>query len=102
MVARSPFCAPPPFRRGFCGVVTLAAHVVLDELTFAGVTALEGSWRKGGLRAELERFHGPGADPLFRGWPGLWLDPARRDWSIIDRLSRHHLPGARDPGRRRR
>ena len=73
-------------------VITLAAHVVLDELTFAGVSALERSWREGGLRAELERFHGAGADPLFRGWSGLWLDPARRDWSIIDRLSRITCP----------
>jgi pimeloyl-ACP methyl ester carboxylesterase len=76
------------FPERVCGVVTLAAHVVLDELTFAGVSALERSWREGGLRAELERFHGPGADPLFRGWSGLWLDPARRAWSIIDRLPR--------------
>jgi pimeloyl-ACP methyl ester carboxylesterase len=75
-----------------CGVITLAAHVVLDELTFAGVSALERSWREGGLRAELERFHGAGADPLFRGWSGLWLDPARRGWSIIDRLSRITCP----------
>ncbi|MGH6895043.1 MAG: alpha/beta fold hydrolase [Geminicoccaceae bacterium] len=74
------------------GVVTLAAHVVLDELTLAGVSALERSWREGGLRAELERFHGLGADPLFRGWSGLWLDRARRDWSIIDRLSRITCP----------
>jgi pimeloyl-ACP methyl ester carboxylesterase len=71
-----------------CGVIALAAHVVLDELTFAGVSALERSWREeAGLRAELQRAHGPGAAPLFRGWSGLWLDPARRSWSIVDRLS---------------
>jgi pimeloyl-ACP methyl ester carboxylesterase len=66
--------------------ITLAAHVVLDELTLAGVSALERSWREGDLRPELERVHGPGTDTLFRGWSGLWLDPARRVWSIIDRL----------------
>jgi pimeloyl-ACP methyl ester carboxylesterase len=80
------------FPQRVCGVVTLAAHVVLDELTFAGVSALERSWCEGGLRAELERLHGPGADPLFRGWSGLWLDPARRAWSIIERLSRITCP----------
>jgi pimeloyl-ACP methyl ester carboxylesterase len=74
------------------GVVTLAAHVVLDELTFAGVSALERSWREGDLRRELERLHGPGADTLFRGWSGLWLDPARRSWSIVDRLPRITCP----------
>jgi pimeloyl-ACP methyl ester carboxylesterase len=73
-------------------VITLAAHVVLDELTHAGVAALERSWREGNLRSELERLHGPGAETLFRGWPGLWLDPARRAWSIIGRLSRITCP----------
>jgi pimeloyl-ACP methyl ester carboxylesterase len=73
-------------------VITLAAHVVLDELTSAGVAALERSWREGNLRSELERVHGPGAEILFRGWSGLWLDPARRAWSIIDRLPRITCP----------
>jgi pimeloyl-ACP methyl ester carboxylesterase len=68
------------------GAITLAAHVVLDDLTFGGVAALERSWRKGDLRSELERLHGLGAEILFRAWSGLWLDPARRAWSIIDRL----------------
>jgi pimeloyl-ACP methyl ester carboxylesterase len=75
-----------------CGVVTLAAHVVLDELHLRGRFGARAQLVGGGLRAELERFHGPGADPLFRGWSGLWLDPARRDWSIIDRLSRITCP----------
>jgi pimeloyl-ACP methyl ester carboxylesterase len=78
------FAAAFPAR--ICAVVTLAAHVVLDELTFAGVSALERSWREGDLRRELERMHGAGADTLFRAWSGLWLDPARRRWSIVDRL----------------
>ena len=67
-------------------VVTLAAHVVRDELTFAGVSTLERSWREGNLRSELERLHGPGVDTLFRAWARLWLDPAKGAWSIIDRL----------------
>jgi len=74
------------FPERVCAVITLAAHVVLDEITFAGVSALERSWREGDLRAELERIHGPGIETLFRGWSGLWLDSARRAWSITDRL----------------
>jgi pimeloyl-ACP methyl ester carboxylesterase len=78
------YAAACPDRVG--ALITLAAHVVLDELTLAGVLALERSWREGDLRSKLERIHGPRADALFRGWSGLWLDPARRAWSIIDRL----------------
>jgi pimeloyl-ACP methyl ester carboxylesterase len=80
------------FPERVCAVTTLAAHVVLDELTFAGVSALERSWPEGDLRTELERLHGHEADILFRGWSGLWLDPAMRSWSIIDRLSRITCP----------
>ena len=67
-------------------VITLAAHVMLDELALAGVSALERSWRERDLRSELERIHAPAAETLFRAWSRLWLDPARRAWSIIDRL----------------
>jgi pimeloyl-ACP methyl ester carboxylesterase len=74
------------------GVMTLAAHVVLDRLTFAGVLALERNWQEGGLRTELERVHGHNADILFRGWFGLWLDPGMRSWSIVDRLPRITCP----------
>jgi pimeloyl-ACP methyl ester carboxylesterase len=73
-------------------VITLAAHVVLDELTWAGVAALERSWREGDLRVQLGRVHGDGAETLFRNWSGLWLDPARRAWSITDRLPRITCP----------
>jgi pimeloyl-ACP methyl ester carboxylesterase len=73
-------------------VITLAAHVVPDELTFAGVSALERSWREGDLRPELERIHGRGAETLFHAWSRLWLDPARRAWSITDRLPRITCP----------
>jgi pimeloyl-ACP methyl ester carboxylesterase len=73
-------------------VITLAAHVFLDDLTFAGVSALERSWREGDLRSELQHLHGAAADPLFRAWSGLWLDPARRAWSITERLPRITCP----------
>jgi pimeloyl-ACP methyl ester carboxylesterase len=68
------------------GVISLAAHVVRDELTSAGVLALDRSWREGELRSELQRLHGAGAEGLFRGWSGFWLDPRMRVWSIINRL----------------
>ena len=79
------------FPERVCGVVTLAAHVVLDELTFAGVSALERSWRESSS-GRARRVPWRWADPLFRGWSGLWLDPARRAWSIVDRLPRITCP----------
>ena len=80
------------FPERVCAVITLAAHVILDDLTYAGVAALNRNWREGALRPELERIHGPGVETLFRGWSGLWLDPGRRAWSIVDRLPRITCP----------
>jgi len=73
-------------------VITEAAHVVMDELTLSGVAALQRAWHEGDLRAELEQHHGAGAEALFRGWSALWLAPARRAWSITDRLARITCP----------
>jgi pimeloyl-ACP methyl ester carboxylesterase len=75
-----------------CALITEGAHVFLDELTFAGVSALERSWREGDLCAQLEQLHGPATDSLFRGWSRLWLAPARRAWSITERLARIKCP----------
>jgi pimeloyl-ACP methyl ester carboxylesterase len=80
------------FPERVCAVITLAAHVVRDELTVAGVSALARGWQEGDLRAELERLHGPSAEILFRGWSGLWLAPAMRAWSIVDHLPRITCP----------
>jgi pimeloyl-ACP methyl ester carboxylesterase len=73
-------------------VITEGAHVVLDELTVAGVTDLVRAWHDGDLRTELERHHGAGTHALFAGWSGTWLAPARRAWSITDRLGRIRCP----------
>ena len=73
-------------------VISEAAHVVLDELTLAGVSQLQPAWDEGDLRAYLEQHHGAGAEALFRGWSGVWLAPARRAWSITDRLARITCP----------
>jgi pimeloyl-ACP methyl ester carboxylesterase len=73
-------------------VITEGAHVIMDELTLAGVSALQRAWHEGDLRAELEQLHGAGAEALFRGWCGTWLAPARRTWSITERLARIRCP----------
>jgi pimeloyl-ACP methyl ester carboxylesterase len=73
-------------------VIAEAAHVVMDELTLAGVSELQRAWHEGDLRAYLEQHHGTRAEALFRGWSGTWLAPARRAWSITDRLARITCP----------
>jgi pimeloyl-ACP methyl ester carboxylesterase len=51
------------------GVITLAAHVVPDELTFAGVSALERSWREGDLRPDSSVSTAAAPRPYFTPGP---------------------------------
>jgi pimeloyl-ACP methyl ester carboxylesterase len=68
------------------GVITEAAHVMLDEVTVAGVTEVARRWSDGRLRSRLQRYHGDNTETMFRGWAETWLRPERRAWSITDRL----------------
>ncbi|MFN8796226.1 MAG: alpha/beta fold hydrolase, partial [Betaproteobacteria bacterium] len=43
------------------------------------------------LRQRLARHHDD-PDSAFWGWNRIWLDPAFRDWSIADEISRIHCP----------
>jgi pimeloyl-ACP methyl ester carboxylesterase len=68
----------PPLLRG---VVTMAAHVLVEGKTLAGI---EEAWRlslRGGF-AGLARHHGEGADTLFRAWAKTWLSPWFASWNI--------------------
>jgi pimeloyl-ACP methyl ester carboxylesterase len=68
------------------GVITEAAHVVLDEVTLAGVSEVARLWSDGELRSRLKRYHGDNTETMFQGWAETWLRPERRAWSITDRL----------------
>ena len=63
------------------GVVALAPHVLVEEVTLAGIRATVAEYESGELRPRLARQH---RDPeiCFRGWSDVWLDPAFRTWTI--------------------
>ena len=70
--------ARPP---GLIGIITEAAHVVVDDLTLAGITAAEQAFAAGRLNG-LTRYHGNKTESMFTAWSRAWLDPAFRFWSI--------------------
>jgi pimeloyl-ACP methyl ester carboxylesterase len=78
---------PPPF-----AVVTIAAHVFLEPVTFAGLRAAGVAWREGDLRARLMRHHGDNVEGAFRGWHDTWTQPSLKDWSIVDLLPAIRVP----------
>ncbi len=57
------------------GLVLLAPHVVVEEITLAGVRASRERWQSGRLRERLARHHRD-PDAAFLGWNDAWTDPA--------------------------
>ncbi|MFN0091173.1 MAG: alpha/beta fold hydrolase [Acidimicrobiales bacterium] len=66
--------APQP-----CGVVTIAAHVLVEPETLRGIRAVVAAYPE--LRERLARHHAD-VDAMFSRWTSAWLDPAFASWSI--------------------
>jgi pimeloyl-ACP methyl ester carboxylesterase len=74
------------------GVVTIAAHVFVEDVTIAGIRETKRAWEEGDLRDRLVRWHGANVDAAFHGWCDVWLDPAFRGWNIERQLSAVRVP----------
>ncbi len=74
------------------GVITLAAHVTVDEHTVQGVRSAGETFRTGTLAERLRRYHGTRTESLFWRWHDTWLSPAHRSWSLLDRLPQIRCP----------
>ncbi len=67
-------------------LVSMAAHVFLEEITLAGLEVARDAYENRNLRSRLARWHGANVDCAFYGWNETWLDPAFRDWNMEHRL----------------
>jgi len=72
--------------------VAEAPHVLVEDVTVAGIEAVTELYRTGDLRERLKRLHGDNVDNAFWGWSDAWLTPAFRFWNI-----EHRLPDIRTP-----
>ena len=73
------------------GLVVLAPHIFVEDLSIASIAAARQAYLKTSLRDKLARHH---ADPdsAFWGWNDIWLDPGFRRWNVESLL-----PGIRCP-----
>jgi pimeloyl-ACP methyl ester carboxylesterase len=83
------------------GLVLLAPHVVVEDVSVEAIAAARSAYDGGDLRDRLGRHHDD-VDVAFRGWNDAWLDPGFREWDITDRLPAITAPvlviqGADDP-----
>jgi pimeloyl-ACP methyl ester carboxylesterase len=77
--------------RAVTGVVTLAAHVLVEDISVASIAAARTAYETTDLRARLERYHAD-VDSAFLGWNRIWLHPDFRAWNIEE-----YLPGIACP-----
>jgi pimeloyl-ACP methyl ester carboxylesterase len=83
------------------GLITIAAHFFVEELSIASIRQIGAMYETGDLRERLARYHRD-VDTAFRGWNDAWLDPRFRDFDITGLLPRIRVPilalqGADDP-----
>jgi len=73
------------------GVVVMAPHVMVEEVTLAGIREAVKIYGSTDLPSRLSRHHRD-ADSVFRAWHEIWLSPAFRDWNIEEYLPRIACP----------
>jgi pimeloyl-ACP methyl ester carboxylesterase len=77
--------------RPVIGVVAMAPHVVVEDISVASIAAARGAYETTDLRDKLARYHAD-VDSAFRGWNDIWLHPDFRGWNIEEYLPRIACP----------
>jgi pimeloyl-ACP methyl ester carboxylesterase len=73
------------------GLVTIAAHFVVEDLNIVSIRRIKAEYETGTLRQRLARYHRD-VDVAFRGWNDAWLDPRFRDFDITGFLPCIQVP----------
>lgn len=74
------------------GLVLMAPHVFVEELTLASIRQARSAYENTDLRERLARYHGDNVDCAFLGWNQAWLDEAFLDWNLEDYLPKIEVP----------
>jgi pimeloyl-ACP methyl ester carboxylesterase len=67
--------------RPVTGLVTLAAHAFVEDVSLSAIADARRAFTDGDLRERLARHHDD-PDAAFHGWCDLWLDPAFAGWDL--------------------
>ncbi|MCZ7556586.1 MAG: alpha/beta hydrolase [Bacteroidia bacterium] len=74
------------FPEAAVGVVSMAAHVIIEDITLDGIRDAQRLYTETDLRAKLTRYHGDKTDAVFSAWAGTWLQPGMKKWNMLDDL----------------
>ena len=70
------------FPAACAGVISIAAHVMLEPISLQGIANARQRYIDGPLREPLRRWHGAHTDDTVFGWTESWLRPSSRDWDM--------------------
>lgn len=73
------------------GLVLLAPHVFVEDITVQSIAQAKRAYDTAGLRERLARYH-QDVDSAFGGWSRIWLDPAFRSWNVVAELAAVQAP----------
>lgn len=74
------------FPKQVAGIVTMAAHVLAEPETRAGIYPAIEAYRAGKLEG-LKKYHGDKTETLFFAWAHTWLNPFFEHWNIVNDIS---------------
>lgn len=74
------------------GLILMAPHVFVEELTLASIREAKNAYEKTDLRERLARYHGDNVDCAFLGWNQAWLDEGFLDWNLEAYLAKIGVP----------
>jgi pimeloyl-ACP methyl ester carboxylesterase len=77
--------------RAVTGIIALAPHVKVEDLSVASIREVREAYLTGDLRQRLARRH-EHVDSLFWGWNDIWLADAFRGWNIEGLLPQIECP----------
>ena len=84
------YAAAFPARAAAC--IALAPHVMVEEMTLAGIRAADADPGAGEIRRRLARYHGERTTDLWRAWTETWLRPGFAGCELRAELPRIACP----------
>lgn len=64
-------------------IVSMAAHVIVEEVTLKGIAPAVNAYRAGKLEG-LRKYHGDKTEGLFYAWADTWNLKAFRNWNLCE------------------
>jgi len=74
------------------GVISEAAHVIIEDITLEGIREARGLYESTDLGVKLSRYHGDKTDDVFRAWADTWLSPELASWNMLEDLHAVRCP----------